>query len=141
METRSSRYLDEKVVAKPKMSRANKNKYLYDDVNKKIGYEEIDSFSGYNGVVLDKKTPIKTREEYQKVKDYSFIYEDSNIENVTEKVCEEEKVYDIIWNEIKQVNRKLTSYKAIKRLEIKKDEFEKTTTMKIKRFAEIKKDN
>jgi hypothetical protein len=95
METRSSRYLDEKVVAKPKMSRANKNKYLYDDVNKKIGYEEIDSFSGYNGVVLDKKTPIKTREEYQKVKDYSFIYEDSNIENVTEKVCEEEKVYDI----------------------------------------------
>ncbi len=57
------------------------------------------------------------------------------------KDLSEEKIYDIIWNEIKQVNRKLTSYKAIKRLEIKKDEFEKTTTMKIKRFAEIKKDN
>ena len=56
-------------------------------------------------------------------------------------VITEEKIYDIIWNEIKQVNRKLTSYKAVKRLEIKKDEFEKTTTMKIKRFAEIKKDN
>ena len=51
----------------------------------------------------------------------------------------EEKVHDIIWNKIKQVNRKLTSYKAIKRLEIKNDEFEKTTTMKIKRFAELKK--
>lgn len=63
------------------------------------------------------------------------------IEEKYGKDLTEEKIYDIIWNEIKQVNRKLTSYKAIKKLEIKKDEFEKTTTMKIKRFAEIKKDN
>lgn len=42
---------------------------------------------------------------------------------------------------IKETNHKLTSYKAIKKLEIKKDEFEKTTTMKIKRYAEIKKEN
>ena len=63
------------------------------------------------------------------------------IEEKYGKDLSEEKVYDIIWNEVKQVNRKLTSYKAIKRLEIKKDEFEKTTTMKIKRFAEMKKDN
>jgi len=62
------------------------------------------------------------------------------IEEKHGKDLSEEQIYDIIWNEIKQVNRKLTSYKAIKRLEIKKDEFEKTTTMKIKRFAEIKKD-
>lgn len=63
------------------------------------------------------------------------------IEEKHGKDLTEEKIYDIIWNEIKQVNRKLTSYKAVKRLEIKKDEFEKTTTMKIKRFAEIKKNN
>ena len=53
----------------------------------------------------------------------------------------EEQVKSIIWEEIKKVNRTLTSYKAIKNLEIKKDEFEKTTTMKIKRFAELKKNN
>lgn len=53
----------------------------------------------------------------------------------------DEQVHNIIWNKIKEVNRELTSYKAIKKLEIKKDEFEKTTTMKIKRFAEIKKNN
>ena len=67
-----------------------------------------------------------------------------NYEKIEEKHgkdLSEEKIYDIIWNEIKQVNRKLTSYKSIKRLEIKKDEFEKTTTMKIKRYAEMKKDN
>ena len=52
----------------------------------------------------------------------------------------EEEVYKIIWEKIKEVNKKLTSYKAIKSLEIKHDEFIKTTTMKIKRYAELKKD-
>jgi len=50
------------------------------------------------------------------------------------------KMANIIWEQIKNVNRQLTSYKAIKCLEIKKDEFVKTTTMKIKRHEEIKKD-
>ena len=54
---------------------------------------------------------------------------------------DEKIAYDIIWKDIKEkVNKKLVSYKAIKRLEIKTDEFEKTTTMKIKRFTELKKD-
>jgi len=56
------------------------------------------------------------------------------------KDLSEEEIYNIIWEKIKEVNHKLTSYKAIKKLEIKKDEFIKTTTMKIKRYAEINKD-
>ena len=52
----------------------------------------------------------------------------------------DEEVHKIIWEKIKDVNKQLTSYKAIKNLEIKKDEFVKTTTMKIKRYAELKKD-
>ena len=56
------------------------------------------------------------------------------------KDLSDEKIHDIIWEKIKEVNHKLTSYKAIKKLEIKKDEFIKTTTMKIKRYAEISKD-
>ena len=66
-----------------------------------------------------------------------------NREKIEEKYgkdLSEEKIHDIIWEEIKKVNKKLTSYKAIKNLEIKNDEFEKTTTMKIKRYAELKKD-
>lgn len=65
-----------------------------------------------------------------------------NIDKIEEKYGKEltdEKIHEIIWEEIKKVNKKLTSYKAIKHLEIKKDEFEKTTTMKIKRYAEINK--
>ncbi len=62
------------------------------------------------------------------------------IENLHGKDLTEKEIYNIIWEQIKQVNRKLTSYKAIKNLEIKKDEFVKTTTMKIKRYVEINKD-
>ena len=67
-----------------------------------------------------------------------------NLEQMEEKLGKkltDKEIHDIIWEEVKKVNKKLTSYKAIKNLEIKNDEFEKTTTMKIKRFAEIKKNN
>ena len=50
----------------------------------------------------------------------------------------DEKIYNIIWNRVKEVNKKLTSYKSVKLLEIKNDEFEKTSTMKIKRYKETK---
>ena len=63
------------------------------------------------------------------------------IEVLHGKDLSDDQIQDIIWEKIKEVNRKLTSYKAIKKLEIKKDEFAKTTTMKIKRFVEINKDN
>ncbi len=65
-----------------------------------------------------------------------------NYEEIEEKYgkdLDEDAVYKIIWEKIKEVNKGLTSYKAIKKLEIKHDEFVKTTTMKIKRFEEIKK--
>ena len=65
-----------------------------------------------------------------------------NYEEIEEKYgkgLDEEEIYKIIWDKIKEVNKGLTSYKAIKNLEIKHDDFVKTTTMKIKRFEEIKK--
>ncbi len=48
-----------------------------------------------------------------------------------------DEIYQIIWSKIKEVNKKLTSYKAVKSLEIKEGEFEKTSTMKIKRYKEL----
>lgn len=62
------------------------------------------------------------------------------IENLHGKDLNEEEIHKIIWNKIKEVNKGLTSYKAIKNLEIKHDEFAKTTTMKIKRYVELQKD-
>ena len=51
----------------------------------------------------------------------------------------DDEIYNIIWEQIKENNKKLTSYKAVKQLEIKKEDFEKTSTMKIKRYKEISK--
>lgn len=51
----------------------------------------------------------------------------------------DQEIYDIIWKKIKEENKKLNSYKAVKALEIKDGEFEKTSTMKIKRYKELKK--
>ena len=51
----------------------------------------------------------------------------------------DQEIYDIIWKKIKEENKKLNSYKAVKALEIKEGEFEKTSTMKIKRYKELKK--
>lgn len=66
-------------------------------------------------------------------------YEEIELKYGKDKKLTDEDIYNIIWNKIKEVNKTLTSYKAIKCLEIKKDEFVKTTTMKIKRHEEIKK--
>lgn len=62
------------------------------------------------------------------------------IERMHGKDLKEEEIHKIIWNKIKEVNKSLTSYKAIKNLELKHDEFAKTTTMKIKRYVELQKD-
>lgn len=51
-----------------------------------------------------------------------------------------ENLNEKIWKDIKDINRTLVSYKIIKSLKIREGEFEKTTTMKIKRFKELKKD-
>lgn len=50
----------------------------------------------------------------------------------------DEEIYNLIWNQIKKINRSLVQYKAVKNLEIKNEDFIKTTTMKIKRFEELK---
>ena len=47
------------------------------------------------------------------------------------------EIHEEIWTAIKKINRQMVSYKAVKNLEIKKDDFEKTTTMKIKRYLEL----
>jgi long-chain acyl-CoA synthetase len=49
----------------------------------------------------------------------------------------DEKVRQLIGEQIKAVNKMITGYKSIKNFEIKETEFEKTTTKKIKRAAFI----
>ncbi len=78
------------------------------------------------------------KEEKELIITARVIPDYEKIEEIYGKLSENE-IYDIIWKKIKEVNKKLTSYKAIKSLEIKEGEFEKTSTMKIKRYKELNK--
>ena len=50
-----------------------------------------------------------------------------------------EEIKELIWQEVKRINQTLVSYKHITEINIREKEFEKTTTLKIKRYLEIKK--
>ena len=52
---------------------------------------------------------------------------------------DEEKVRDILWAEIKKLNKTMPAYKYIRDMILTQEEFIKTTTLKIKRFEELKK--
>ena len=111
---------------------------------KNIYPEEIELMLG--NIPEIKESMVYGKQDKEKKNEKELIITAKVIPNYDEieknhgKGLTEEEIYNIIWEKIKEVNRKLTSYKAIKKLEIKTDEFEKTTTMKIKRYAEIKKD-
>ena len=104
-------------------------------------------------MLLDRLPEIKESMVYGKAPDTNSKKDDKEL-IITAKVIpnyekieelydldedDKDKIYDLIWGKIKKVNKKLTSYKAIKSLEIKEGEFEKTSTMKIKRYKEINK--
>ena len=83
---------------------------------------------------------------------YGYVDEKNNIivtarvtldeEYITETYKEarpkDNELRDMVWESIKNINHKLTPYKSIKKLEIKKGDFVRTTTLKVKRHEEIK---
>lgn len=76
MEKRQDRYVGDDTAPK-KMSRVQKNQSLYNEINNKIGYEEITSFDNGAEIDLSVLTANRpSREEYQKIKDYKNLLED-----------------------------------------------------------------
>lgn len=59
-----------------------------------------------------------------------------DFDKVKEKYGEisDEELKQKIWEEVKLVNKQLVSYKYVKQIKIRKEELEKTTTLKIKRY-------
>jgi len=49
------------------------------------------------------------------------------------------KIKEVIWEKVKELNKKMVSYKAVKNIKIRTTDFAKTTTMKIKRFLDSNK--
>ena len=65
-----------------------------------------------------------------------------NEEYVKEKYADisETELKEIVWKDIKEINKKLPNYKHIKNLILTNEPMIKTTTAKIKRFEEMKKE-
>lgn len=79
------------------------------------------------GIPKDDDLVLSTKVVYNK----SYMKEKYNTE-------EKEKIYDLIWKDIKEINKKLCNYKHIKKLVISDEPMIKTSTNKIKRNEEIK---
>ena len=61
-----------------------------------------------------------------------------NVVKTKYKDVSEKELHDIIWEEIKEINKTLPKYKYIKHMDLTKEPLIKTTTNKIKRNEEIK---
>ena len=67
-----------------------------------------------------------------------IVYNEDNIkEHFGDKTLDEYK--ELIWQDIKEINKDLPTYKHIKEIIITNEPMEKTTTQKVKRYVEIKK--
>lgn len=68
----------------------------------------------------------------------SKIVYDKNIVQEIYGTADEEKLKELIWQEVKKVNKTMPAYKYIREITLTDEELIKTTTQKIKRFEEIK---
>ena len=66
-----------------------------------------------------------------------IVYDKELIEELYHEK-EEEKIKEIIWQEVKKVNKTMPAYKYIRDIIVTDQDLIKTTTQKIKRFEEIK---
>ena len=96
MDKRSDRYSEsDHNVSR---SRVNKNKLLYDEINNKIGIEEIPTYDTNEEINLSALDMDNlNRENYQKIKDYKELINESDKSIEEEKPKEEKKkkTYDI----------------------------------------------
>ena len=120
---------------------------------KNIYPEEIEMEEDNNNPTPDKVDEIKEsmiygkkpetnskKEEKELIITARVIPDYEKIEEIYGDISKDkEEIYNLIWKKVKEINKQLTSYKAIKALEIKEGEFEKTSTMKIKRYKELSK--
>ena len=131
------------------MSILNLDRYLMDTTYKIIikdntiniiNYEEIKDFSSNKIVVKTKKNITTIIGKDLVVSCKVTLNEEYIEEEYASKRPTDDELYSMIWEDIKKVNKTMAPYKSIKKLEIKHEPFVKTTTMKIKRFEELKKD-
>ena len=107
MQRRSDRYRESlEPVDNVKSSRVKKNHVLYDEINSKIGFEEITPYNSDNQINLSSLDMENLkRSEYQRVKDYKDLLEGK------EEVEEQEKVVKVVPKKNYDINKVLEEAK------------------------------
>ena len=101
---------------------------------KNVYPEELESL--INKVEIIKESMVYQQENEQKDDTFLAAIIVPDFDKVKEKFGEisDEELKEKLWEEVKGVNKQLVSYKYIKQIEVRKEELEKTTTLKIKRY-------
>lgn len=101
---------------------------------KNVYPEELETL--INKVDIIKESMVYQTENEQKDDTYLAAIIVPDFDKVKEKFGEisDVELKDKLWEEIKLVNKQLVSYKYVKQIEVRKEELEKTTTLKIKRY-------
>lgn len=96
MERRTQRHMKSEEQNPMRTTRMGKNKFLYDEINMKIGYEEIVNLDTQTRIDLSELANKTTtnRENYQKLKDYHKLVEIEELEKKEEPELKQ-KSYDI----------------------------------------------
>lgn len=106
---------------------------------KNIYPEEVEYYLNKNPFVAESIVVGEDEDDETMVTAKVFPDVEAIREKLKQSSVSTEEIFKALNNVVKEVNKKLPSYKSIKKLVIRETEFVKTTTQKIKRFAEEEK--
>lgn len=107
---------------------------------KNVFPEEIEYYLGRIPYVEESLVYGKESEESGEILIFAAIKPNrEECEAVLGENCSDEQIRELLWKEIDGINEKLPFFKRIKKIDIRKKDFEKTTGQKIKRFVESNK--
>lgn len=106
---------------------------------KNIYPEEVEYYLNKNPLVAESIVVGEDEDNETMVTAKVFPNVDAIREKLKQTSVSKEEIVKALSSVVKEVNKKLPSYKNIKKLVVRENEFVKTTTQKIKRFAEEEK--
>ena len=106
---------------------------------KNVYPEELETILNKSEII--KESFVYGKDEGEEVKICAKIVYD--IDTIKEKYTDiaDDKIHSVVWQEIKEINKVMPTYKYVKEIKITQEELIKTTTQKIKRFEELQKIN
>lgn len=106
---------------------------------KNVYPEELEYYLGKVQYVVESMVWADDKELNNKSIIATVTTDEEEIKEALGNEYTDEQVHELVWNEVDKINAELPLFKKIKRVIIRKEEFEKTTGKKIKRFVEANK--